>query len=136
MTAPILEGGCLCGAVRYRIEAEPQLSEYCHCSMCRKAAGAPVVAWADFPAEAVRFTAGKPAEYASSDKARRGFCAACGSALYFRWLETPDRITLTIATLDDPERVAPTQHIFHADRLSWLELADTLPRHDRYVEER
>lgn len=47
------EGGCLCGAVRYRITGEPKSVGYCHCRMCQRAAGAPVVAWATVPADAL-----------------------------------------------------------------------------------
>lgn len=122
------EGGCLCGAVRYRAEGEPLLSEYCHCGMCRRAAGAPVIVWADFPRERYALLRGQPAHFVSSPGARRGFCAQCGSTLTFSFDGRP-YLSLTVATLDEPERLAPRQHIFEADRLSWLQLGDDLPRH-------
>ena len=129
MTQTNHQGGCLCGAVRYRAEGEPLQVEYCHCSMCRKAGGAPVVVWADFPTDAVTWTQGKPMEYASSPEALRGFCGNCGASLLFRRKVDPGWISLTVGTMDEPESFAPRQHIFHDDRLSWLDLGDDLPRH-------
>ncbi len=67
--APLpLAGGCLCGAVRYRIDAAPASVMICHCATCRRAAGAPSVAWATVPAAGFALTAGAPAEYASSPR--------------------------------------------------------------------
>jgi hypothetical protein len=56
----VREGGCLCGAVRYRIEALPTDIAYCHCRMCQKASGAPAMAWATVPASAFAWTRGRP----------------------------------------------------------------------------
>ncbi|HKI99083.1 MAG TPA: GFA family protein [bacterium] len=123
------EGGCLCGAVRYSAQGEPVGVEYCHCSMCRRASGAPVVVWATYAAEAVAFTQGRPAEYASSANGRRGFCNRCGGALTFRWQDRPGEIDVTVGSLDEPQRFAPGHHIYDADRLPWLTIADDLPRY-------
>ena len=123
------EGGCLCGAVRYRITGEALGVEYCHCSMCRKAAGAPVVVWMDFDTSAVTWLTLGPKRYASSPDALRGFCSACGSALTFENKNTPNKISLTVGTLDTPEAVAPRQHIYADDQIPWLTLQDNLPRY-------
>ncbi len=48
----VREGGCLCGEVRYRIEAEPSDVAYCHCRMCQKTSGAPAMAWGTVPSSA------------------------------------------------------------------------------------
>ena len=131
MSAIVYEVGCLCGAVRYRAQGAPLLVEYCHCGMCRKAGGAPVVVWADFPAERVAWSAGAPRYRRSSERAQRGFCAECGSALAYRGDGTPERLSLTVGSLDEPARLAPAHHIFAADRIPWLALADDLPRYER-----
>ena len=70
---PIREGGCQCGAIRYRAEGEPLLAALCHCSMCRRASAAPAVAWAMYPQGQVTFLQDQPKTYASSNEARRGF---------------------------------------------------------------
>jgi hypothetical protein len=66
-----MEGGCLCGAVRYSISGTPFAAEYCHCRMCQKSAGAVVVNWMDFHKEQVTWTIGKPSEHESSETVRR-----------------------------------------------------------------
>jgi hypothetical protein len=79
----IVEGGCHCGAVRYRIEGEPMTHALCHCTDCRRHAGAPMVSWAMFPENAVRTIKGALKVYASSEHGRRHFCANCGTSLFY-----------------------------------------------------
>ena len=129
MTEQNFSGGCLCGAVRYLAVGEPLLVEYCHCGMCRRASGAPVVAWATFPRATLSWQSGHPTLRASSAKAQRGFCQECGSQLIFQWGDQTPRISVTVATLDDPEALKPTYHIYTGDQLSWLNIEDDLPRH-------
>jgi hypothetical protein len=112
-----LQGGCLCGAVRYRIDAAPLEAGICHCATCRRAAGAQSVAWVTVPAEGFAWTAGRASEFASSPGVVRTHCAACGTSLTFR--ATPDAIDVTIASLDDPKAVPPTKEIWLSHRLSW-----------------
>jgi hypothetical protein len=76
-----LEGGCLCGAVRYRCAAPDRPATLCHCTSCRRAAGAHVVAWFTVAASSLSFTEGTPAIYRSSPPVQRGFCARCGTQL-------------------------------------------------------
>jgi len=123
-----MEGGCLCGAVRYRISGSPFAAEYCHCRMCQKNAGAVVVSWMDFRTEQLTWTAGKPSEYESSESVRRGFCEECGSTLSFRDTRHPEYITLTIASLDDPNLVKPTYHIYTDSQVKWLAIEDDCKR--------
>ena len=80
-TAASLDGGCFCGAVRYRISGAPLDVGHCHCTICRRTTGAPFVTWATVPQAVFAFTAGTPAELRSTPAARRTFCAACGTAL-------------------------------------------------------
>jgi Glutathione-dependent formaldehyde-activating enzyme len=70
----VLTGGCLCGDIRYRIAAAPVDALYCHCRMCRRAHGAPVVAWLAVPRAGFAVTAGSPSSYRSSAAASRQFC--------------------------------------------------------------
>lgn len=128
-----LEGGCLCGAVRYRIEAEPDHAGYCHCRMCQRASAAPAVPWLTVRSEALAWTRGEPAVYRSSAKAERLFCARCGSQLVFREFAEPEWLDVTLASLDDPAAVRPEHHIWTSSRIPWFEIADDLPR---YPEER
>ncbi len=127
MTEPY-EGGCLCGAVRYAADRlEP--AGYCHCRMCQKASGAPVVAWTHAPPGAFRWTRGTPRRYRSSAISTRYFCGDCGSQLASLLTKAPEEVDLNLATLDHPEAIAPAYHIYTASRVPWLEIADDLPRH-------
>ena len=126
-----LEGGCLCGAVRYRIEALPgDVADYCHCGQCRKASGAPVSAWIQLPPDRFAVTQGQARAYRSSDRGERWFCGDCGSPLY---MTDPDQrsVGVNLGGLDDPEAVRPTVHGWNGARLSWLCLSDALPRFER-----
>ncbi len=122
-----LEGGCLCGAIRYRIDAEPRSADYCHCRMCRRAAGAPVVARLIVANEFFDWTSGEPAVYHSSRNAERFFCQVCGTQLALR--DEPDFLDVALATLDTPEPVRPIYHIWTTSRIGWFDIADDLPRH-------
>ena len=125
----VREGGCLCGAVRYRAEGPPLAVVHCHCASCRRAAGAPVVTWAIFPRARFTLTAGEPVRHASSPAVARSFCGRCGSPLTYETDRRPDQVDVTVGTLDRPEGVAPTAHVWTAERVTWLDLRDDLPRH-------
>ncbi len=123
---PVLTGGCQCGAVRYALYAEPKDPSLCHCRMCQKALGNAFAPYAGVRAADFAWTRGKPAVYLSSPVAERGFCAACGTPLTFRYLDT-DRISVTIGSLDRPDAAPPVVHYGVEGRLGWLRLADGLP---------
>jgi hypothetical protein len=127
--AEALEGGCLCRAVRYRARGEPVTVVYCHCTSCRRASAAPVVAWATFPLDRFEITAGSPAVYASSPGVERAFCSGCGTPLTYRAEYLPGLVDVTVASFDDPAALPPQRHIWDGERVRWLELADALPRH-------
>jgi hypothetical protein len=123
-----LTGGCLCGAVRYRIEGRPKGSvAHCHCTMCRRANGAVAVTWTTLNPDQFEVTRGALARYASSEKGERGFCPTCGSQISFRHADFPDEVDVTVATLDRPEDMPASLHIWTENRLPWLHLDEHLP---------
>ena len=95
-----LEGGCLCGRVRYRIEAAPHHADFCHCPICQRASGAPVVPWLTMASRDFVWTAGKPAVYRSTPGAERLFCPHCGTPL------VAELVHGTRASTRDPARFA------------------------------
>ncbi len=128
-----LEGGCQCGAVRYSVEGQPEHVALCHCSDCRKSAGAPTVAWGAFKSSEFALTAGSPAVYNSSGASMRHFCATCGSGVYFvneQYL--PGLVDIQVATLDDPDALPPQAQIQVAERISWMKDLAALPEFERY----
>jgi hypothetical protein len=123
-----LTGGCLCGAVRYEARGAPFHPTVCHCSICRRAAGAPMVAWITVMPADFAFTAGQPSTYRSSAKGQRTHCPICGTQLTFK-LDALDEIDVTVCSLDDPEAVPPHDHTYTSTQLSWVHLDDGLPRY-------
>lgn len=129
-----LTGGCLCGAVRYRLASEPYDCGWCHCRTCQLASGAPAMAFATVPLLDYAIEQGADAigTIRSTPFGERRFCTRCGTPLTMHVDHQPGEIDFTAATLDDPGAVTPEFHIFYASRISWAEPADTLPRHDRF----
>lgn len=124
-----LEGGCLCGRVRYRIDGAPHHADYCHCRICQRASGAPVVPWLTIATRGFKWIEGEPAMYRSSPGAERLFCATCGTPLVFRELADQEMLDVTLASLDDPTAVIPGHHIWTSSRIAWFDTADDLPRY-------
>lgn len=124
-------GGCLCGAVRYRVSGEPTTSSACHCRSCRLASGATPVAWVVFPVERYTLLSGQLSEHRSTPPVRRSFCARCGTPIAYQHDDALHEIELTTATLDEPERFPPRYEIWHEDKLSWAVADPRLPHHDR-----
>ena len=121
-------GGCFCGAVRYQASGTPRTLCYCHCESCRRAAGSPAVAWGTFDRSGFRVTHGTLAELKSSPKVVRSFCARCGSCLTYSHEARSAEIDVTLATLDDAAALAPTMHVWVADKLPWVRIEDGLPQ--------
>jgi len=111
--------GCLCGAVRLRISGAPLFSVICHCTSCRRASGAPSVAWLGFKTADVTVTAGDPQYYRSSQTVIRRFCGRCGTALTYENAQRLGTIDVTTLSLDDPAAFPPTGEVWLSHRLSW-----------------
>lgn len=122
------EGGCLCGAIRYRLR-RIESAYWCHCTMCRRASGAGALPWATVARADFLLTRGALATYASSPGVTRGFCGACGSPILFD-MAVEAGVDVTLGTLDAPDSVAPTHHIWTTTALLMCEgLRPSLPRH-------
>lgn len=125
------EGGCLCGAVRYRVSGAVEESGYCHCRTCQRQSGAPVVAWFAVAPSAFQYVKGAPGVFRASDRAGREFCGNCGAYLVFREDDAALTVSVNTATLDEPMLAPPEFHIYCESRIGWFETADALPRHAR-----
>ena len=127
------EGGCLCGAVRYRaLLGESKTVTHCYCRMCRKVSGGTFLTWVEFPAKDFVFTKGQPSYFRSSDLAKRAFCGSCGCQLTFWAVGDPaglaKGIWVALGSMDRPGDIEPTHHIFTDNQLPWLHSDDGLPR--------
>ena len=131
-TAAELTGGCLCGVVRYRVTSEPFDAGWCHCRMCQLNSGSPAMVFATVPSGNYEVEQGAEEirRFRSSEKAERWFCGRCGTPLLFRELDGSNH-EVSIATLDEPEKVLPTFHIYYDSRIAWADAADDMPRFPR-----
>ena len=124
--APVLTGGCQCGAVRFAVYAEPRKIGLCHCRMCQKAVGGPCAVLAEVPWGDFAWTRGQPATFQSSSRAVRDFCAVCGTPLSYRQDGGPV-IELTSGAFDDPARIVPTYEVGTESQLDWVDHIAGMP---------
>lgn len=128
------EGGCRCGAVRYRVSGPTIWSAGCCCRDCARAAGTPYVVWVGFPPDRVQFLAEAPSVYTSSKGVLRGYCPACGTSLTYGRDPAFEAVEPTLyvaaATLDDPDAYPPSEVVWYGQRPSWFALAASIPLHD------
>ena len=112
-------GGCLCGAVRYRVLGELRDVFVCHCSVCARTHGGPA-AYSACPREDLELTELRGLRWHAHDGAERGFCSECGGRLFW---SRPDRTTVSIAagSLDQPTGLRTARHIFVDDAGDWEE---------------
>lgn len=123
----VMTGGCLCGAIRYKLTEPPSSSGFCHCETCRRTASAPSLPYAGVSFAAFAVTKGDPVSYRSSSRVVRTFCGTCGSPLTYFNEDKPDKIDIMTCSLDHPEMVRPTEHVWVSEKLSWEILGDGLP---------
>ena len=127
-------GGCLCGAVRFRLESEPFDAGWCHCRTCQLNSGSPAMAFASVASGDWVATSGANSisTIRTSSFGRRSFCRECGTPLFVQVDHQPQTIDLSIVTLDDPDAIEPEFHIFWASKVGWFEPGDNLPRHKQF----
>lgn len=132
MSDTVLEGGCGCGGVRYRVMGEPIFVNNCHCTQCQQQTGSTSVVNAFFEAERIDMLSGELSE--NTVIAGSGGphvivrCAACGSAL---WSHYPrmgrNGLGLRVGTLDDPGSVTPDAVIYVSEKMPWVTLPEGIP---------
>lgn len=123
-------GSCLCGGVRYEVDADLKEIVMCHCGMCRKASGTAFATNAPVPEDKFRITAGAELlkGYPSSPGRMRFFCGRCGSPIYSKGIKVPNVVRLRIGALDTPVGRRPDLHYMVEFKADWDEITDTLPR--------
>ncbi|OAP42644.1 aldehyde-activating protein [Sinorhizobium glycinis] len=123
----IHEGGCLCGAVRFKTRGELRELIFCHCSQCRKQTGLYYAATNVLDSHMDVEGVDEITWYRSSSAARRGFCRHCGSALFWK-ADDLDYTSILAGTFDGPTGLKPGYHIFCADKGDFYDIRDDLPR--------
>jgi hypothetical protein len=131
------EGGCACGAVRYRLISDPLFVHCCHCLNCQRQTGSAFVINVLIEADRVELLAGEPHAVAvprsGGKKQKIWRCPACQVAVFSQY--TSPRIRFVRAgTLDDPSSVAPDVHIFTRSKVPWVTLPEDVPAFDVYYD--
>jgi hypothetical protein len=131
MEAPHMhKGSCLCGAVRFEVAGELKPPDLCHCTQCRKTSGH-AFASTDLPRSAVTIHGEENVTwYRSSEKVRRGFCANCGSSLFWDPIYR-DWTAIAMGAFDAPTGTHLEKHIFVADKGDYYEIKDGLPQNEQ-----
>lgn len=121
----MLTGHCLCGAIRYTAHEPPRDPAACHCSQCRRQSGH---YWAAGTLPDTALTIEGPVRwFASSPRAKRGFCPGCGSFLF--WKENGSAETdISLGALDAPTGLRLARHIHTASKGDYYDIADGLPQ--------
>jgi hypothetical protein len=129
-----LRGGCLCGAVRFSGEAEPIFQVKCHCTDCRKTAGAGHVAVIGVPEERISFS-GEIRNFRSlADSGlcvTRSFCPTCGAGIYNRPDAAVGLVFVRASALDDPNQFTPQMNVWTASATSWDAVTPNIPSFSR-----
>jgi hypothetical protein len=124
---PVAVGGCQCGAVRYAFYAPLENAHVCHCRMCQRATGGIFAALAGTAPDNFAWTRGTPAFFASSNLAKRAFCAHCGTPLSFKYETQNTRMYVTLGSLDHPENVPIVRQYGIESRLPWVKFCEDVP---------
>lgn len=129
-------GGCLCGAVRYKVSGEPAMAMACHCTHCQKQTGSAFSTIAGWP-EAQVEVEGETRVYRDAGESgravERNFCPRCGSPLFTAAEASPGVLWIKTGTLDDPDAAAPRFHIWARSKQGWCGTGD-LPAFDSMPE--
>jgi len=123
----VVNGGCLCGAVRFQVSGPLRGVVNCHCEMCLKLHGGPG-AHSKAKKAALKFTNEQGLKwYRSSDIAERGFCKECGSSLFWR-PDQQDTIGILAGALEQPSSLQTIGHIFVSEKPDFYEITDKCPQ--------
>src|SRR5215208_1434106 len=123
MTAPYF-GGCLCGAIRYRVASEPLTVYACHCTDCQRRTGSAFALSMVVALSSIELTSGAPASYhaaLSDGRVKHGkLCAACGTRLWGEPVKRPSIAVLQPGTLDDTSWLKPVAHLWASEAQPWF----------------
>jgi len=134
------EGGCACGAVRYRLESAPMFVHCCHCLDCQRQTGSAFVLNALIEADRVSLSSGQVQPSAMPTESGRPHqifrCPSCGTALWSEYGGRSQVRFVRVGTLDEPSALTPDVHIYTRSKLPWVTLPDAVPRFEAYYDAR
>ena len=134
-----LEGGCTCGAVRYRMTSRPLVVHCCHCRWCQRETGASFALNAMIEADRVILLCGAPETVNTPSNSGKGQkmlrCPNCRVALWSHYAGAGDAVCFVrVGTLDEPGRLPPDIHIFTSSKQPWVVLPPGFPAVEEYYD--
>jgi hypothetical protein len=131
------EGGCSCGAIRYRLTSEPLFTHCCHCLNCQRQTGSAFVINLLIETDRVELTAGapQPVDVPRDDGSKQRIfrCPDCQVAVFSHY-GRPAVSFVRGGTLDDPSGVTPDVHIYTRSKVAWVDLPESVPAFDVYYD--
>ncbi len=136
---PHIEGGCTCGAARYRLKARPMFVHCCHCTWCQRETGSAFAVNALIEATCVELLQGQPVAYTLPSASGSGQvfsrCTECGVTLWSNYSGAGDKVHfIRVGTLDDPSVAPPDIHIFTSTKSPWVTLPKDVPAVAEYYQ--
>ena len=135
---PMLEGGCACGAVRYRLTSPPMIVHCCHCRDCQRQTGGAFAVNALIETDRIEMLSGEPVAISMPTDSGRPHdvyrCPACETALWSDYGRRPVLRFVRVMTLDDPDALPPDVHIFTRSKLPWVGLPPDVPAFEVYYD--
>jgi hypothetical protein len=127
-----MEGRCTCGAVRYRLNAQPLIVHCCHCTWCQRESGSAFAVNAFIEAAQVELLQGAPVQTTLPSASGKGQvfwrCPDCGVTLWSNYAGAgPKFHFVRVGTLDEPSRAPPDIHIYTSTKLPWVILPEGIP---------
>ena len=133
-----LEGGCACGAVRYRLTSPPMFVHCCHCRNCQRQTGSAFVLNALIETDRVALLSGNPQPFVMPTDSGRPHtvfrCPTCGTALWSEYGGLKVLRFVRVGTLDNPAALPPDVHIYIRSKLPWITLPEGVPRFEAYYD--
>ena len=132
-----LEGGCACGALRYRLTRRPMFVNCCHCRCCQRETGASFALNAMVEADHVVLLGGTPEVVDTPSESGKGQkisrCPTCRVAVWSNYAGSGEAVRfIRVGTLDEPDHLSPDAHIFTASKQAWVRLPSDVPAFDEF----
>jgi hypothetical protein len=135
---PMLEGGCACGAVRYRLTSPPMIVHCCHCRDCQRQTGGAFAVNALIETDRIEMLSGEPVAISVPTDSGRPHdvyrCPVCETAVWSDYGRRPLLRFVRAMTLDDPDALPPDVHIFTRSKLPWVGLPPEVPAFEVYYD--
>jgi hypothetical protein len=139
MTSETFDGGCTCGAIRYRMTSRPLFVNCCHCRWCQRETGSAFVINAMIESTRLQVLQGEPELINTPSESGKGQliarCPSCRVALWSHYAGAGRKVSFVrVGTLDNPDRLPPGAHIFTMSKQPWVMLDGSIPVFEEYYE--